>query len=83
MNKISDIASLEKDFIDNIFEDFISLSGDRFYGEDQSVICGFAKFESKSVLKSVSISVMGTQNRHNVRLLHACSNFSNYLHKIL
>ncbi len=39
-----------KYFIDNIFEDFISLSGDRFYGEDQSVICGFAKFESKSVL---------------------------------
>jgi len=39
-----------KFFIDNIFEDFISLSGDRFYGEDQSVICGFAKFENKSVL---------------------------------
>ena len=39
-----------KYFIDNIFEDFISLSGDRFYGEDQSVICGFAKFENKSVL---------------------------------
>ena len=39
-----------KFFIDNIFGDFISLSGDRFYGEDQSVICGFAKFESKSVL---------------------------------
>ena len=37
-------------FIENIFEDFISLSGDRFYGEDQSVICGFAKFENKSVL---------------------------------
>ena len=39
-----------KHFIDNLFEDFISLSGDRFYGEDQSVICGFAKFENKSVL---------------------------------
>ncbi len=39
-----------KYFIDNIFEDFISLSGDRFYGEDQSVICGFARFEKKSVL---------------------------------
>ncbi len=39
-----------KYFIDNIFEDFISLSGDRFYGEDKSVICGFAKFEKKSVL---------------------------------
>jgi len=39
-----------KHFIDNLFEDFISLSGDRFYAEDQSVICGFAKFENKSVL---------------------------------
>ena len=39
-----------KHFIDNLFDDFISLSGDRFYGEDQSVICGFAKFEKKSVL---------------------------------
>ncbi len=39
-----------KYFIDNLFDDFISLSGDRFYGEDKSVICGFARFESKSVL---------------------------------
>ena len=39
-----------KFFIDNLFEDFITLSGDRFYGEDKSVICGFAKFENKSVL---------------------------------
>ena len=39
-----------KYFIDGLFEDFISLSGDRFYGEDKSVICGFAKFENKSVL---------------------------------
>jgi len=39
-----------KFFIDNLFEDFISLSGDRFYGEDKSVIAGFAKFNEKSVL---------------------------------
>ncbi len=39
-----------KFFISNLFDDFISLSGDRFYGEDKSVICGFAKFENKSVL---------------------------------
>ena len=39
-----------KFFIDNLFEDFISLSGDRFYGEDKSVIAGFAKFNGKSVL---------------------------------
>ena len=39
-----------KFFIDNLFEEFISLSGDRYYGEDRSVIAGFAKFNNKSVL---------------------------------
>ena len=39
-----------KYFIDNIFSDFISLSGDRYYGEDKSVITGFAKFKNLSVL---------------------------------
>ena len=33
-----------KFFIDNLFEDFISLEGDRYYGEDKSVLSGFAKF---------------------------------------
>ncbi len=39
-----------KFFIENLFEDFISLSGDRFYGEDNAVISGFARFDKKSVL---------------------------------
>ena len=39
-----------KFFIENLFTDFISLSGDRYYGEDKSVIAGFAKFNQKSVL---------------------------------
>ena len=39
-----------KFFIENLFEDFIALSGDRFYGEDKSVLAGFGKFEKKSVL---------------------------------
>jgi len=39
-----------KFFIDNLFSDFISLSGDRHYGEDKSVIAGFAKFSGMSVL---------------------------------
>jgi len=39
-----------KFFIDNLFEDFIPLSGDRFYGEDKSVLAGFARFNKKSVL---------------------------------
>ena len=39
-----------KFFIDNLFEDFISLEGDRYYGEDKSVLTGFAKFNGQSVL---------------------------------
>ena len=39
-----------KFFIDNLFEDFIPLSGDRFYGEDKSVIAGFGKFNNNSIL---------------------------------
>ena len=39
-----------KFFIDNLFTDFINLSGDRRFSEDEAVIAGFAKFENKSVL---------------------------------
>ena len=39
-----------KFFIDNLFEDFIPLAGDRYYGEDKSVLTGFAKFNGQSVL---------------------------------
>ena len=39
-----------KFFIDNLFDDFIPLSGDRYYGEDKSVITGFAKFKGSSLL---------------------------------
>ena len=39
-----------KFFIDNLFTDFVTLSGDRFYGEDKSLIGGIGRFEGKSVL---------------------------------
>ena len=39
-----------KFFIDNLFENFISLSGDRYYGEDKSVLTGLAEFNGESVL---------------------------------
>ena len=49
-----------KFFIDNLFEDFISLSGDRYYGEDKSVITGFAKF------KGISVLVIGQEKGENL-----------------
>ena len=39
-----------KFFIENLFDEFIPLSGDRYYSEDKSVITGFAKFNNHSVL---------------------------------
>ena len=39
-----------KFFIENLFDEFIPLSGDRYYSEDKSVITGFAKFSNQSVL---------------------------------
>ena len=49
-----------KFFIDNLFEDFVSLAGDRYYGEDKSVISGFAKYNGQSVL------VLGQEKGENL-----------------
>ena len=39
-----------KFYIENLFTNFIKLSGDRLYSEDEAVLCGFALFEGRSVL---------------------------------
>ncbi len=39
-----------KFFIDNLFENFFPLSGDRLFGEDKSSVAGLANFEGQSVL---------------------------------
>ena len=39
-----------KFFIKGLFTDFINLSGDRYFAEDEAVLAGFAKFENRSVL---------------------------------
>ena len=36
-----------KFFIENLFTNFINLSGDRRFSEDEAVLAGFAKFEGK------------------------------------
>ncbi len=77
-------------FLENIFEDFIQLSGDRFYGEDKSLISGFARFEGKSVLilgqeKGEDLDTRIERNfgmmrpegyRKNVRLMKLAEKFS-------
>ena len=39
-----------KFFIKNLFSNFINLSGDRRFAEDEAVLAGFAKLEGRSVL---------------------------------
>ena len=36
-----------KFFIENLFTNFINLSGDRRFSEDEAVLAGFAEFEGK------------------------------------
>ncbi len=39
-----------KFFIENLFTNFINLSGDRGFSEDEAILAGFASFEGQSVL---------------------------------
>ncbi len=35
------------DYIDNIFEEFIELHGDRSFSDDKAIVCGLAKLNRK------------------------------------
>ena len=39
-----------KFFIENLFTNFINLSGDRYFSEDDAILAGFAEFKGRSVL---------------------------------
>lgn len=51
------------DYIDNLFSDFISLSGDRKYGEDNAIIGGLASFDSIPVMIIAQEKGSDTQSR--------------------
>ncbi len=36
------------DYIENIFDDFIELHGDRFYKDDKSIVCGLGSINNKN-----------------------------------
>jgi acetyl-CoA carboxylase carboxyl transferase subunit alpha len=38
------------DYIDLLFEDFIELHGDRYFGDDRAMVVGFAKFSDYKIL---------------------------------
>ena len=59
-----------KFFIENLFKDFIPLSGDRFFGEDKSVLTGFGTFDGNSLLINTSTEI----NRKNYTINYLKSN---------
>ncbi|MGL4731075.1 MAG: acetyl-CoA carboxylase carboxyltransferase subunit alpha [Clostridium sp.] len=49
------------DYINNVFEDFIEFHGDRFYGDDLSIVGGIAKF------KGMPVTVIAHQKGKNTK----------------
>ena len=49
------------DYIEEIFEDFIELHGDRNYGDDKAIVAGIA------TLNKIPVTVIGEQKGKNVR----------------
>ena len=55
-----------KDYIENLITDFLPLSGDKNFAEDESIVSGLGKFENNSVI------VLGTEkgNSAETRMKH-------------
>jgi acetyl-CoA carboxylase carboxyl transferase subunit alpha len=49
------------DYVDELFEDFVELHGDRAFADDESIVSGLARFEGRSVL------VIGHQKGRNTK----------------
>ncbi len=49
------------DYIENIFEDFIELHGDRNFGDDKAIICGIAK------INNMPVTVIGEEKGKNAK----------------
>lgn len=64
-NKVELARQLERpkalDYINSIFKDFIELHGDRFFGDDKSIVAGIA------MLEEMPVTVIGEQKGKNVR----------------
>ncbi len=39
-----------RDFVENTFEEFVPLGGDRYYGEDMAIMGGFARLDGRKVM---------------------------------
>ncbi|MCA0969831.1 acetyl-CoA carboxylase carboxyltransferase subunit alpha [Halobacillus litoralis] len=53
------------DYIEHLFTDFLELHGDRFYGDDEAIISGIAKYKGKPV--TVIGHQRGKDTKENIR----------------
>lgn len=49
------------DFIERLFEDFVELHGDRRFGEDPAIVCGFARFHG------LPVAIVGQQKGRDTK----------------
>ncbi len=55
------------DYLELVFEEFIELHGDKFFGDDRAIRAGFAKLDTLKVL------IVGHQKGRTTKDRHACS----------
>lgn len=55
------------DYIDHVFEEFVPLSGDRLYGEDEAVICGLGRLDDQRCM------IIGQQKGKDVHERNRCN----------
>jgi acetyl-CoA carboxylase carboxyl transferase subunit alpha len=51
------------DFVDRIFTDFSEIHGDRAFGDDPAVACGFARFHGEEVMVIGNLKGRGTKEK--------------------
>ncbi|MFH1504293.1 MAG: acetyl-CoA carboxylase carboxyltransferase subunit alpha [Candidatus Omnitrophota bacterium] len=64
------------EYIDLITQDFIPLSGDRLYGDDKALVCGFAMFNNKKI--AIIGHQKGKDTKENIERNFGCAHPEGY-----
>ena len=61
------------DYIENIFEDFIELHGDRNIKDDKAIVCGLARLKRKAMHNNCTAKRKKHKRKHRKKLWYAKS----------
>lgn len=64
------------DYVNALMSEFLELHGDRFYADDQAMVCGFATFREQRV--AVICQQKGKDTKENIKRLWGMSNPEGY-----